>query len=203
MGTRLWAGVAAGVLVVALTGCTSSSSPTGQPAATESTVPVPPSTVLDGTNAVTVPFTADDGALVVTAGPPPADVTQERAVARVQELRVTSTGDPPHIVGVVSGLVTLRPGLGPDSVVARSAWVVVYTQRLNAACPMRGTEPAIPSSASQLRAIIILGEQPLPTEDGSGTIAPVFGYNGAGTGLCIQSSQPGVASLDELIQGAY
>ncbi len=199
----------AGAVAVLLAGCSSGGASRSQPAgsATATTrapvATVPPSTVLDGTRPVTVPFTADDGALVVTTGAPPADVTRDRAVARVRELRRTARSDDPNIVAVVSGLVTLGPGLSPDAVVDRPAWIVIYTQNLLAACPARGTEPTMPAWASNLRAVIVLGERPLPADDGSGTISPIFGYDGAGTGLCDRSVTPSVVSLDALVRGEY
>jgi hypothetical protein len=196
----------AGGLALLIAGCSSSGPASGPPINTGPTptaVAVPPSTVLDGTKPVTVPFTADAGALVVTAGPPPGDVTHDRAVTRVQELRRTARADDPSIVAVVSGLVTLRAGLSADSVINRPAWIVIYTQNLMAACPAIATEPQVPSWASNLRAVVILGEQPLPANDGTGTISPIFGYNGAGPGLCYRQVTPTVVALDGLIRGEY
>jgi hypothetical protein len=193
--------LAAAAVLLLVAGCSSSGSTSGQPAQTAAAVP--PSTALDGTKPVNVPFTADDGALVVTVGPPPADVAHDRARIRAQELRGTSRADDPNIVAVVSGLVTLRAGLSPDSVVNRPAWIVVYTQNLMAACPEMGAEAPVPTWASNLRAVVILGEQPLPADDGTGTISPIFGYDGAGTGLCGRKLTPTVVSLDGLIRGEY
>jgi len=160
---------------------------------------VSPSTLLDPTQGVKVPFTADGGALVVAKGEPPADVTKERALSRFHELRDPATK--PTVIAVVSGHVSLRPGLGQDLIADRPAWVVVYTESGVFNCPAIETMPTAPPDASNLRAVIMMGEQPLAGTTGGPTIAPIFGYDGAGTGICGPSTEPAVLTVDQLLQG--
>ena len=61
----------------------------------------------------------------------------------------------------------------------------------------------MPTWASNLRAVVILAEQPLPADDGAGTTSPIFGYDGAGIGLCGRSVTPRVVSFDRLVRGEY
>ena len=179
--------------IVAIAGCTTHG---GGPA---EAVRVSPSTVEDPTQGLTVPFTADGGALVVTEGEPPPDVTKEQALSRFQELRGSATQ--PTVIAVVSGQVSLRPGLGQDLVAYRRAWVVAYTETGITSCPLIDTMPTTPPNASNLRAVVIMGEQPLAGTAGGPPIAPVFGYDGAGTGICGPSMEPVVLTVDQLLHG--
>jgi len=180
---------------IGITACTTTS---GGPAQVSR---VSPSTLVDPTQGVTVPFTADGGALVLTEAEPPSDVTKERALTRFNELRTHPT---PTVVAVVSGLVTLATGLGHDVVVNRPAWVVAYTEIDAVACPSMGpseTSPVPPATASHLRAMIMMGEQPLPGTAGGPAIAPIFGYDGAGTGVCSLRTEPTILTEDQLNHG--
>jgi hypothetical protein len=51
--------------------------------------------------------------------------------------------------------------------------------------------------------VIILGQPAVPGTGSAGSISPVFGYEGAGTGLCTQNTQPTVLSEDQLNRGEY
>src|SRR3954471_7830751 len=88
--------VAAAAIVAA---CSSGSGDAGR---TVSSGTIPPSTLLTPADGVTVPFTADDNALVVTVGAPPDTVTADDAVAALSELR-TSQGTPPKVLAVLKG----------------------------------------------------------------------------------------------------
>jgi hypothetical protein len=194
MGAAGRVGVA--VALVALVGCSSGAVRHDSSSRATTTTPVtaaaggPPSTALNGAQGLAVPFTADNGALVITAGPPPDDVTAQQAADRAARLR-TSAGRAP-IVTVLSGRVTLAAGLGPTAIVDQPAWIVGYIQEYVAACPGRpagAIEPTVPPSASHLTAIIITGA------------TAVVGYFGAGTGICTLRSEPEVASEDDLVNG--
>ncbi len=189
-------------VVVASLGA-SSCSP-DQSASSPSTVPasqIAPSTVLNPSPGITVPFTADDGAFVVTAGAAPDTVTQDQAVAVAKDL-LGSLPTAPQIRTVVAGRVTFAPGLTSDSVVERSAWIVVYTQESIGACVGLSTTPVAPASASNLQAIVVLG-QPTPIgEDIRVSPAPVYDYLGAGLVVCYPSTQPRVLDLYQLYNGA-
>jgi hypothetical protein len=184
--------VLAAATILGITACTTTS---GGPAQVSR---VPPSTLVDPTQGLTVPLTADGGALVVTEGEPPSDVTKERALSRFHELRSPATQ--PTVIGVVSGLVSLRPGLGHDLVAYRPAWVIAYTETTVSSCLVE-TMPTTPPDASNLRAVVIMGEQPLAGTTGGPTIAPIFGYDGAGTDICGPSTEPGVLTVDQLLHG--
>lgn len=188
--------VLAAATILGAAACTTTS---GGPAQVQR---VPPSTLVDPTQGLTVPFTADGDALVLTEGEPPSDVTKERALTRFNELR---THPSPTVVAVVAGLVTVKTGLGHDLVVNRPAWVVAYTEIDAAACPTMGpsetTSPSPPPTASHLRAVIMMGERPLPGTAGGPAIAPIFGYDGAGTGVCGPRTEPTILTEDELNHG--
>ena len=80
------------------------------PPATASTITsgVPPSTVLDPTTGIQVPFTADDGALTVAVGDPPVNVTQQQAIDLLSSLVARVKGFPlDRSYAVVSGSVAL------------------------------------------------------------------------------------------------
>ena len=129
-------------------------------------------------------------------------MTREAALAQFDDLR-TSNSSRPTIVSVVSGLVTLQPGLGVDPVTARSAWLIVYTAVSGAAsCPIHEGDPAPPPTASYLNAVIIFGNKTLPGQ-GSSVAGPALGYEGAGTGICTPSTQPKVLTEDQLRTGEY
>ena len=199
MRTRWQAAV---VTAVALTvaGCTSGTpnGSSGTTATTVTTAPVPPSTLLDPTRGVTVPFTADGDAFVVTDSPPPADLSEDRAVARFYQLRDATKQ--PTVIAVVSGLVTVRAGLSPDPIVGRPAWIIVYTRGgAMPSCPAV-IGMTLPLDASHLQAVVIMGEHPLPDYSGH-TIGPIFGYDGAGTGPCEPSPVPTILTEDQLNHG--
>ena len=179
-------------------GCTSGRS-TVTPTTTTA-VSTPASTVLSPHPTVTVPFTADNGALVVTDGPPPDDVTQDQAVAITNEL-LRSQVSSPKVTSVVHGLVTLAPGLAADSVTARAAWIVVYDQDQLAACPA-SPQPTAPASASNLRALLVFASPPPVGNDQRIVPSPIYEYQGAGLGLCGPTSQPVVLDLNHLRPGA-
>ena len=155
---------------------------------------------LDPTHGVAVPFTADGGAFVVTDGPPPADVSKARAVARFHQLRDATKQ--PTVIAAVSGLVTVRAGLSPDPIVGRPAWIIVYTQGgAIASCPAEMTTPVVPPDASHMQSVVIMGEHPLP--NGSGRpIDPILGYDGAGIGPCEPNAVPSILFEDQLNHGA-
>ena len=184
------------VALLAIVGCSSgsgrhdSASPASTAPPVTTVVGGSPSTVLTGAKGLRVPFTADDGALVVTTGGAPDDVTEQQAADRAIQLR-TSAGKAP-IVTVVAGRVTIAAGLGPMPIVDQPAWIVAYTQLYVAACPNRlsgGVEPTVPSSASHLTAIIITGSTTL------------VGYFGTGTGICTLRTEPEVVSESDLVDG--
>jgi len=190
-----WRPVVAAAAAVAVIACTSCRTTTAPVANVQ---PIPPSTLLEPTQGVTVPFTADSGALVVIAGEPPPEVTKERALTRFHDLRASPT---PTVVAVVAGLVTVGAGLGHDVVVNQPAWVVAYTETDVAACPTVEGTPTVPSTASHLRAVIIMGDQPLAGTGAGPMIAPIFGYDGAGTGVCSPRTEPSVLTEDQLNHG--
>lgn len=144
-----------------------------------------------GTKGLRVAFTAGDGALVMTTGPAPDDVTEQQAADRAIQLR-TSAGREP-IVTVLSGRVTIAAGLGPMPIVDQPAWIVAYTQLYVAACPdprlTGGVEPTVPLSASHLNAIIITGA----------TTAVAYVEAGAGDGTL--RSEPEVVAEADLVNG--
>jgi hypothetical protein len=195
--SRVWRASVCGVLALVSAACTSGQT-VDRPAVPDTAGTVPPSTILDGSTPVAVPFTADLGALLVTEGPPPSDVTREEAVARFEELR---RSDRPSIVSVVSGLVTLGPGLGVDPVSERPAWVIVYTATVAASCPaMIDPPPTPPPTASHLHAVIVFGDTTTPGFEPT-YVGPVLGYEGAGTGPCTQRTVPMVLTENQLAIG--
>jgi hypothetical protein len=167
--------------------------------ATATTAAVVPSTLLDGTSTLSVPFTADEGSLVVTPGRAPDGLTQERALTRFHQLRGSTLE--PTVVSVVSGEVTLRPGLTATPVVNQPAWVISYTIIVAAACPAMVGEPdTAPPTASHLHAFLMFGDEPVPS-GASASVARVIGYEGAGTGICEPSTEPIALSEDQLNHG--
>ena len=196
--------VAAAVAAMILASASCSSTGSGRDAAetkslpeAPTSVPVTPSTVLDPSQPLAVPFTADDGALVVTAGPPPSDVTQGQAVAMAEKL-LPSGGRVADSNAAVSGLVTLAAGLTHDEVVDRPAWIVPYTQAIRFACPATATPQTAPPAASGLEAMIILRPVPPAGDQLRITPAPAFDYIGAGVIVCAPSTSPKVLDLYEM-----
>ena len=168
-------------LSVVATGCSSSGS-----TATSSTTP---STVLDGTKAVTAPFTADDGALLVVAGPPPAGVDQDRATEILHQL-APDFPDHPTTYQVFPGRVTMAEGLGAPALDGVAAWVVVYQRYTVASCPVElddgsSTTTTTPPRASGLSVLIVAG--PSVTDD-------VTRYQGAGVNFCSTTAAPSALS---------
>ena len=145
-----------------------------------------PSTVLDGSGPVTPPFTADNDALVVVAGPPPAGVDQDRATEILHQL-APDLPDHPTTFQVFPGRVTMADGLGAPALDGVAAWVVVYQRYAEAACPVEGvgdessTTTTTPAWASGLTVLIVAG--PSITDD-------VTRYEGAGVWLCSTTVAP-------------
>jgi len=194
---------AAIVVAVALVvgSCSSGTSSHPSDDSTATTTPVSPSTVLNPNPAVTVPFTADNGALTVTGGPGPDDVTQDQAVAITNNLLGDRTR-PAEIISVVSGLVTLATGLTIDTVSGQPAWVVVYHREVLASCPAMSTTMTAPPTASNLEAMIVLGPPTPAGEDIRQTPSPVYDYLGAGLGTCGGAREtPRVLDLYDLYNG--
>ncbi len=147
---------------------------TGTRPTTTTTPPVPPSTVIGGdTAALQVPFTADDGALTVTVGPYPSEVTAAEAVAIASSLDGTMLGLPPVVDGApLPGVVDLHAGFGAPAILHRSAWIVPFHFKLLYACPAQIAP--LPASASKLRVVIVEGPRP----------DQIVIYQGAGGGAC-------------------
>ena len=154
------------------------------PTTRASTTPteVPPSTVLDPTKGIKVPFTADDGALTVAVGDPPVSVSQEQAIALLSSLVPRIKGFPLDLAyAVVSGRVTLAPGLGVPPMTDEAAWVISHTESTGASCGARALgAPEAPTTSSKLSVAIITGP----------TLSDVVMYEGAGTWLCAPRLSP-------------
>jgi hypothetical protein len=183
----------------AVAGCSSGTS-TSPNATTAPTAPVSPSTVLDPSPGVTVPFTADNGALTVTAGPAPDNVTQDQAVSITNNL-LGAHSPTAQILSAVSGLVTFGPGLTADTVSGQPAWVIVYRRDGVVACPAMPTTATAPTTASNLQAMIVLGPPTPAGEDIRQTPPPVYDYRGAGIGLCGPAEAPRVLALFDIYNG--
>jgi hypothetical protein len=134
---------------------------------------------------VRLPFTADDGALVVTPGAPPVGFNATAADREFSTILEGTYGDPhiklPH--ELLAGRVTLVGGLGVPPLPGVAAWVVVYPEP-EAACAVGlpdTTLPPAPPDASGLYALIF-------TEPGA---VNAVSYQGAGTGSCgVLSAKP-------------
>ena len=125
---------------------------------------------------VSVPFSADQNALVVMAGQAPSNISTSRAQAilRAVFFNIGSSVVPPH--ELLAGRVTLAPNLGAPALHATRAWVMIY-EGGHAACPYNpsvATAPSVPATASGLNAIIVTTSDP----------KAAIGYYGEGTGLC-------------------
>jgi len=148
-------------------------------------IPVPPPVVLPADAQalrVTVPFSADQGTLVLADGPGPQGISEDEARTILGALFAgTDASGPaplrPHVL--LAGRVSLAAGFGAPALDEVPAWVMIYQGILgatvNCAPPPPGTYPPAPAWASGLHAIIITNGDP------STTIA----YDGAGTGLCV------------------
>jgi hypothetical protein len=174
-----------------------SSTPTTTANTTPTTAGTPPSTVLNGPGNLTVPFTADDGALTVTAGPPPDGITPTQVQAILEML-----GSPPPSGGfnypvlpaawpgsVVSGRVSLKAGLGVPAIDARPAWIVPITYA-GLICPYNPDEANHPPWASHLAMIII---------EGTGN-DQIIEYTGIGGGGCGSGDQVTAHTWTQLTQ---
>jgi len=163
-------------------GTVSCSGPMAPDRTTES---VPPSTVLAADAQalrVGVPFSADQGALILANGPAPdamavgdAESVMKLVLARMLPGTSFDAGLP-RPYQLLSGPVTLAPGTGAPPLDAVPAWVMIYPG-IPASCaptltPM--TYPPAPTWASGLHAIIVTNPDP----------STAIVYYGAGTSNC-------------------
>ena len=188
-------------LVVLAAACTHSD---GKPLLlpTTTTRPVPPSTVTPstltpgtgsatgaGTTHLTVPFTADQDALVVTAGAAPSGIDLARAEALAAALPGGLYGSPPVVAGpAVHGRVSIGAGLGVPASHAQPGWVIPVTTHAIFGCPLMMNPPSIPAWASRLVAIIVEGPRP----------DQLILYQGVGSGPCQPLTQVRVSTAAEL-----
>jgi hypothetical protein len=146
--------------------------------------------------AVTVPFEADRGALVVTARRILSAVSADQALQVVHAVLETTYGGsqvdfvlPAH--ELLAGAVTLARGLGAPALDRVSGWVFIF-QLPAASCAATMTRPPPPPTwASGLTAVIVTS----PDADRAVT------YQGAGTGVCGPDSQTPVAYLGRRLSG--
>jgi hypothetical protein len=134
-----------------------------------------------------VPFTADQGALVVTAGAAPTGIT---GAAAAQAVAGTSHFWPVRAIGApMPGTAHLRSGLGVPAIDGHPAWIVPVRYVGEYACPMIAyPTPSIPPWASHLTVIIVTGTSP----------GEIVLYAGVGTGPCQPNVQPHAQSAAQL-----
>lgn len=188
------------VLLLALTplilvGCTGSHNASNVGGTTQSpaptTTPTPTPVVGWSGGPLSVPLEADDEALVVLDGNPPATVSHDQAVALAQQA-VTGVHWSRSTIQVLAGSATISPqlvliGQGVPTVADAPAWVVAYHDDVAASCPAIPAIRSVPSTAptaSVLDAVVITGPG----------IEQVIIYHGTGTGPCVASSGPAADS---------
>ncbi len=125
---------------------------------------------------LTVPFTADQGALVAVAGPAPVGVSAAEARRTVdslvaQQLSLFHVAQTP-----LAAQISLRAGIGVPPIHA-AAWIVplALNSKVVINCPViPAPVPALPATASDLHVALVIGPSP----------DQVFVYEGAGIGIC-------------------
>jgi hypothetical protein len=138
-----------------------------------------------------LPLSADGNALVVATGRGPSDVSRNQATALMREalLGPPMTGTTTQPVAaptlthyqVLTGTVTLEPGLGTAAGLARApAWVFPFTLDAIRGCPNETTVDTVPVDASMLELVIVTGPD----------LAHVTIYDGAGTTACARRTAP-------------
>ncbi len=175
------------LVLVAAAGCTSSRPASNASDTAETSVPPtsqPPQPIVGwAAGPLAPPLEADDNALIVLAGDPPSDVSQDQALAVAQHVVGDAVGGL-SMARTFAGVATLSPqlvqiGPGVPDITNAAAWVIAYRNRAPVACPSM-TSTSIPSTASDLDAVIITGPGP----------DQVTVYHGTGTGPCIPSTSP-------------
>lgn len=155
-----------------------------KPATTAVTASTAPSvTVLSPTASIRPPFTADGGALRVSAGDPPPHVSQQQAISLLRLLVPRTIGNetPDPIYAVVAGGVDLADGLGVGALHSVPAWTIRHEEIFPAACPAQAPgSPTPPPTASNMSAAVVTGPD----------LAHVVMYEGAGTYLCYPRLRP-------------
>jgi hypothetical protein len=177
---------AAAALVALAAACSSGRAAVDGPPSTvprtTTTTTVPPRTIIKASGPPTVPFTADRGAITVTAGDPPRGVSSATATALSSSF--PGVGTPEDVFRVtgapIAGTVTLSPSLGAGTVVDAPAWIVPVMYRGIYACPAIRTPAQPPVWASELLLVVVTGSAP----------GQVVSYQGAGTGPCSPSGAP-------------
>jgi hypothetical protein len=186
------------VLAVAAAACSTTTAPMAHPTSTSttSTTVEPPSTVQIASTAVqhpsslTTPFTADDGALTVTAGPAPGGITAARAAALVASLRGPIGGFPLKVIQApLPGLVDLEPGHGAPAIKGAAAWIVPFDYGLLPYCPAE-VPATLPTWASGLKVAIV--ERGDPNQ--------IVIYEGAGAAVCSPNVTPIARTWAQLSQ---
>ena len=194
--TRKVVRVVASFLALGLmVGC-SSSPVAAPPLPSDTATTVPPPTVLPAQAKaldVAVPFSADDGALVVATGPGPVGVSSEDAEAVVRSVMLSNAPPsqplPPHESLV--GQVSLASGLGAPAMAGVPAWVMLYRGVAIASCAaISKPVPVVPDWASGLHALIVTSTDP----------ATIVTYYGAGTGVCELRAKPEAAVAPDFLE---
>jgi hypothetical protein len=186
------------VLTVALafmaaSACASSHSPSGTSATTETSVPPTtqaPQPLVGWTGGpLGAPLEADDNALVVGAGDPPPDVTQDQALALAEQAvgpQMWSGATTQAFPGIAAlSPQVVQSSVGVHQVTNAAAWIVAYRSSVRPACPYM-TPP--PPTASDLDAVIITGPN----------IDQAVVYHGTGGGICRNAPTPVVVSATRL-----
>jgi len=165
------------------------------PAVPDRTTAVPPPVVLPADAQalrVTVPFSADQGTLVLADGPGPQDISEDEAQTILGDLFAgTDASKPaplrPHVL--LAGRVSLAPGFGAPALDEVPAWVLIYQgipgATVNCSAPPPGTYPPAPAWASGLHVIIVTDPDP----------STAVAYDGAGTGLCVPARAEPIARV--------
>jgi hypothetical protein len=185
--------------IVVVSACSSTTSHAGAgptTTSTTSTTAEPPSTVLisptdaQAASPLRIPFTADHGALIVTAGPAPAGITGPRAAAIVSSLRGPLGGFPLKVTQApLHGLVDLEAGNGAPAMRGESAWIVPFDYGILPGCPAE-VPATLPASASGLKVAIVEGSRP----------DQIVIYEGAGAAVCSPNVTPIARTWAELSQ---
>jgi len=173
------------ITIGVMTACSSSADGTTSPTATDpaATTTVPPLLQAQAEAlSVSVPFSADQGTLVLVDGPAPDGMTAGDAESVLKlvmaKMLPGSNFDAglPRPYQLLSGRVTLEPGIGAPPLDGVPAWVMIDRGIVASCAPSLTptTYPPAPAGASGLHAIIVTNPDP----------NSAIVYYGAGTQNC-------------------
>jgi len=142
---------------------------------------------------VTVPFSADDGALVVASGPGPVGVSSGDAERVLRSVLLDPVRSDLNIIPheLLIGRVSLASGLGAPAMDGVPGWVRLYRGVAIASCAaLSKPVPVVPDWASALHAIVVTSTDP----------TTIVAYYGAGTGVCELRAKPEAAVAPDFLE---